>query len=242
VKKALRRLRKKAAKRKPKRPSEPVHLVVGLRNPGPDYEGTRHNLGYEIVARTIEKAGETPGRGPSRIRGLVAQVGAGDDRTLFLVPNTFMNESGGAVRAALDYYKIDPSELLVVHDDIDLPFGRLRIQVNGGSGGHNGIRSLERALGTTEFSRLKAGVGRPPGSQDPADFVLRDFTRRERPEVDLMVEDAAEVVERWLDDRARAQELAALRGRDIEGGRPPSNPPQHDIEGGRPPSNPPQHA
>jgi PTH1 family peptidyl-tRNA hydrolase len=215
VKKALRSLRKRLAKRQPKTtPNSPVRLVVGLRNPGDDYEGTRHNLGYEIVARVVELAGETPGRAPSRIRGMVAQVGAGDDRTLYLIPNTFMNESGAAVRSALDYYRIDPSEMLVVHDDIDLPFGRLRIQVGGGSGGHNGIRSLERALGTKGFSRLKAGVGRPPGSQDPADFVLRHFTKKERPEVDLMIEDAAGVVESWLDDKARAQELAALRGRD----------------------------
>lgn len=213
MKKALRSLRKKA-KGPGKTPSSPVRLVVGLRNPGVDYEGSRHNLGYEIVARVLERAGETPGRAPSRVRGLVAQVGVGEDRTLFLVPNTFMNESGAAVRSALDYYGIDHAGMLVVHDDIDLPFGRLRIQVGGGSGGHNGIRSLERALGTKEFSRLKAGVGRPPGSQDPADFVLRNFTKKERPEVDLMVEDAADVVERWGDDRERAQEMAALRGRD----------------------------
>ena len=212
---ALRSLRKRLAKKQPKKtPNNPVRLVVGLRNPGADYEGNRHNLGYEIVSRVLQRAGAAPGRGPSRIRGMVAQVGVGDDRTLYLVPNTFMNESGAAVRSALDYYKIDPSGVLVVHDDIDLPFGRLRIQVGGGSGGHNGIRSLERALGTKDFSRLKAGVGRPPGTQDPADFVLRNFTKQERPEVDLMVEDAADVVERWLEDRARAQELAALRGRD----------------------------
>ena len=133
---------------------------------------------------------------------------------MLFVPNTFMNESGGPVRAALDYFRVERDDLLVIHDDIDLTFGRLRLQVAGGSGGHNGIRSLESALGTKEFSRLKFGVGRPPGSMDPADFVLRPFTRKERPEVDLMVEDAADVVETWLTDRARAQEMAALRGRD----------------------------
>lgn len=191
-----------------------MRIVVGLRNPGGDYEGTRHNIGHEIVARVLERAGESLGRAPSRLRGTIATLGVGDDRTLFFVPATFMNESGAAVRAALDYYRIVPSDLLVIHDDIDLPFGRLRIQVDGGSGGHNGIRSLERSLGTKGFSRLKFGVGRPPGSQDPADFVLRTFTKKERPEVDLMVEDAADVVERWLEDRARAQEMAALRGRD----------------------------
>ncbi|HZD24487.1 MAG TPA: aminoacyl-tRNA hydrolase [Acidimicrobiia bacterium] len=192
-----------------------MRIVVGLRNPGSDYQGTRHNVGSEIVVRAVETVGESFKRGPSRIRGLVAQSGIGRGRTLFLLPNTFMNESGSLVRAALDYYNVDPSDMLVVHDDIDLPFGRLRLQVAGGSGGHNGIRSVERALATQEFSRLKAGVGRPPGSQDPADYVLRPFTKKERPDVDLMVVDAADVVERWIEDRARAQEMAALRGKDV---------------------------
>lgn len=210
----LRRLKARTEKRKPDPANSPVQLVVGLRNPGTDYEGTRHNLGYEIVARLVSESGDELRKGPTRVRGLIAQTGVGEARTLLLVPNTYMNESGAVVRAALDYFKVRPEELLVVHDDIDLPFGRLRLQVGGGSGGHNGIRSLERALGTKEFSRLKAGVGRPPGSQDPADFVLRPFTKKERPEVDVLVVDAANVVERWLDDRARAQEMAALRGRE----------------------------
>jgi PTH1 family peptidyl-tRNA hydrolase len=148
----------------------------------------------------------------------------GEDRTLYLLSTGYMNESGATVRAALDYYKIPTADLLAIHDDIDLPFGRLRLQVGGGSGGHNGIRSLERALGTKEFNRLKIGVGRPPGSQDPADFVLRPFTKKERPEVDVMVADAADVVERWLGDRGRAQEQAALRDRDHEGSG--DNPPR----------------
>ena len=191
-----------------------MRVVVGLRNPGPDYEGTRHNVGAEVVERVLARTDTHPGKAPSRISGLIAQTGVGEDRTLFLLPFTFMNESGRAVRATLDYYKVPVQDLLVIHDDIDLPFGRLRLQVGGGSGGHNGIRSLERALGTKEFSRLKVGIGRPPGRQDPADYVLSRFSKKEREEVDLVVEDAAEVVERWGDDRARAQELAALRDRD----------------------------
>jgi PTH1 family peptidyl-tRNA hydrolase len=189
-------------------------MVVGLRNPGADYEGTRHNVGSEVVHRVLERSGESPGRAPSRVSGLIAQTGSGDQRTLFLLPFTFMNETGRAVRAALDYYKLATDDLLVIHDDIDLAFGRLRLQVAGGSGGHNGIRSLESALATKEFSRLKVGVGRPPGSQDPAEFVLRRFTKSERPEVESMIGDAADVVDQWLSDRARAQELAAHRDRD----------------------------
>jgi PTH1 family peptidyl-tRNA hydrolase len=145
---------------------------------------------------------------------MMAELGPGDDRTLVFVPNSYMNESGGSVRAALDYFNVAPADLLVIHDDIDLAFGRLRLQVAGGSGGHNGIRSVEKALGTKEFSRLKLGVGRPPGSMDPADFVLRSFSKSELSEVDLMVADAADVVQRWTEDRDRAQELASLRGRD----------------------------
>lgn len=191
-----------------------MRVVVGLRNPGADYDRTRHSIGYEVVSAVLARHTEELGKGPTRVRSMIAQLGVGDDRTLYAVPNTFMNESGAAVRAVLDFYKVVPADMLVVHDDIDLPFGRLRLQVDGGSGGHNGLRSLERALGTREFSRLKLGVGRPPGSQDPADYVLRRFTTKERPEVDVMVEDAADVVERWVVDRERAQELAALRGRD----------------------------
>ncbi len=210
----LKRAPRAKKRQKKKKPSSPLHLIAGLRNPGPDYEGTRHNIGFEAVERVVRRAGEEFGRAPSRVRGLIAQVGVGDSRNLFLAPTTFMNESGQAVGSALRYYKLDSSDLLIAHDDIDLDFGRLRLQVGGGSGGHNGVRSLERSLGTNEFSRLKIGVGRPPGSMDPADYVLRRFSKNERDEVDLMVEDAADVVEAWLGDRARAQEMAALRRRD----------------------------
>ena len=130
---------------------------------------------------------------------------------LLAAPLTFMNESGGAVRALVDYYRLALHDLLVVHDDIDLPFGRLRLVVGRGSGGHNGVRSLERALGTNEFARLKVGVGRPPGRMDPAAYVLRRFTSQERPEVDLLVEDAADVVETWIVDPEAAREQAGRR-------------------------------
>lgn len=210
------RLRKtpRARKRPKKAPSRSVRLVAGLRNPGADYAGTRHNVGFEAVDRFAKRSGGQLGRGPSRVRGMSAQVGSGEDRSLLFAPNTFMNESGEAVRSALVYNKITTGDLLVVHDDIDLDFGRLRLQVGGGSGGHNGIRSLERSLGTNEFSRLKIGVGRPPGSMDPADYVLRPFAKSEREELDMVIEDAADVIGAWLEDRARAQEMAALRGRD----------------------------
>jgi PTH1 family peptidyl-tRNA hydrolase len=207
---------KKLLKAKPgtSRASNPTRAVIGLRNPGLDYEGTRHNSGYEVLARVLGRAGEKLGRGPSRVRAQVTQVGVGDGRILYAVPMTYMNESGRAVRALLDYFGLSPQSILVIHDDIDLPFGRLRLQVGGGSGGNNGVRSIESALGTRDFSRLKIGVGRPPGQMDPADYVLRPFSKEERGEVEVIFEDAADVVDIWPIDPARAQEMAALRGRE----------------------------
>lgn len=202
-------------------------MVVGLRNPGPDYEGTRHNLGYEVVADLLSRHDLTLKRGPSRLAAMIATDGVGPAQSLYVVCNVFMNESGRAVASVLSYFGVDPSDLLVVHDDIDLEFGKLRLQVGGGTGGHNGVRSVERALGTSEFSRLKMGVGRPPGSQDPADFVLRRFTRGERPDADVMVVDAADVVEQWLDDRERARETAARRH---HAAGPSASSPQHDPD------------
>jgi len=202
------------ARREKKRASSPVRVVVGLGNPGAGYAGDRHNVGRVVICRLVGRAGSKLGRAPSRVRGLAAQVGAGEDRTLYFVPGTFMNESGGAVSAALAYYRVSSEDMLVIHDDIDLPLGRLRLRVGGGSGGHNGVRSVEKALGDRGFSRLKVGVGRPPGAMSPADHVLRPFTRKERPEVAVIVEDAADVVELWCVDPDRAQERAALRGKD----------------------------
>lgn len=201
-------------KKRTKAGSSPARLIVGLRNPGADYEGTRHNLGHEVIDEILRRRELTLTRGPSRVGAMMASSGSGDQRTLYLVSNGFMNDSGRPIRAALAYYRVDPNDMLVIHDDIDLPFRRLRLQVGGGSGGHNGVRSVEKTLGSAPFSRLKLGVGRPPGSQDPADYVLSRFTRKERPEADVLVQDAADVVEVWLEDRKRAQEMAALRGRD----------------------------
>lgn len=201
------------AKPRASQPNNPMRAIVGLRNPGPEYEGTRHNAGFEVVSRVLDRAGEKLGRAPSRVRAQVAQVGVGPDRALLAVPLTYMNESGHAVRAVLDYFDAATKDLLVVHDDIDLAFGRLKIQVGGGSGGHNGVRSIESALGTTQFSRLKFGVGRPPERVDSADFVLRRFLKAELDEVERMIEDAADVVEQWRSDPAKAQEMATLRGR-----------------------------
>jgi PTH1 family peptidyl-tRNA hydrolase len=188
-----------------------MHVIVGLRNPGADYDGTRHNVGFEVLATLAARYGGRFKRGPLRVRVELADLRIGPERAVLAVPISYMNESGVPVRSVLDYHKVDSSRLLVVHDDIDLAFGRLRLQVGGGSGGHNGLKSIERALGTRDWTRLKLGVGRPPGDTDPADFVLKRFSKAERPEVDLQVEDAADVAEKWLTDPPRAQEMAAHR-------------------------------
>ena len=119
-------------------------------------------------------------------------------RVVLAVPTRFMNESGQAVAPLVRYFRAELPQLLVVHDDIDLPFAKMRLQFDRGSGGNNGANSVIRALGSQEFWRLKCGVGRPPGRMDPADFVLRRFTRKEQPEIDLMVQWAADVVERFV--------------------------------------------
>ncbi len=197
--------------RKTRESDDGVKLVVGLRNPGAEYEGTRHNVGLEVLVVLGERWDARFKRGPARVRCEVATVRIDGQRTMLASPISYMNESGGPVKAALAYYKLGLDDLLVLHDDIDLPFGRLRLQEGGGTGGHNGLKSLEKSLGTCEFSRLKIGVGRPPGRQDPAEYVLKRFSNTERNEVDLQVEDAADVVETWLGDPRRAQEMAAHR-------------------------------
>ncbi len=188
-----------------------MKAVVGLGNPGPEYERTRHNVGSEVVVALAEHHGVRFSRGPSRTRCLTADITVGGERVVLAMPLTYMNESGGPVVSLLSYFEIESEDLLVAHDDIDLPFGRLRLQVGGGTGGHNGLRSIEAALGERSFVRLKIGVGRPPGRMDPADFVLRRFAKAERAEVDLVVEDAVDVVTDWVTDLEAATRRAGER-------------------------------
>lgn len=188
-----------------------MKIVVGLRNPGSEYAGTRHNVGAEVIAELARRHGERFKAKTMRTRSEIAEIRVGTEKVVLAAPMSYMNESGGPVSATLRYLKSDIADMLVIHDDIDLDFGRLRLQVGGGSGGHNGIRSLEKSLGTRDFARLKVGVGRPPGRQDPAEYVLKRFSAAQRTEVDLLVVDAADVVEQWVNDPARAQEQAAHR-------------------------------
>jgi PTH1 family peptidyl-tRNA hydrolase len=180
------------------RPSPHVErLVVGLGNPGSQYEGTPHNIGYRVVEELARRHGF-----PRAKRGFDGRVAEGSIRgrpVLLLQPTTFMNDSGRSVAAALRAVKLRLEDVLVVHDHIDLPFGRLRLMEGGGSGGHNGLKSITGLLGAG-YARLRVGVDRPP-STDPdvvADYVLSPF-RESRAKVDALTAAAADAVELWLD-------------------------------------------
>ncbi|MFV1971224.1 MAG: aminoacyl-tRNA hydrolase [Acidimicrobiia bacterium] len=175
-----------------------MRLVVGLRNPGSDYAGTRHNIGAEAVSRFLADMSATLKRAPQRIRAEATDINIDGHRAVVALPSTFMNESGQAVQPLVRYYGVDLSEMLVVHDDIDVPFGKLKMQWARGHGGNNGVRSVAGTLGTPDFWRLKIGVGRPPGRMDPADFVLSRFKKVERSDIDVSVYRAAEVIERFI--------------------------------------------
>ena len=184
---------------------------MGLHNPETTYAGTRHNVGAEVVRTLVERHGVRLRRGPRGMRCRLVKVNIEAVPAVLAVPLTSMNVCGPPVRAVLDYHKVSPSDLLVIHDDIDLPFGRLRLHEGRGHGGHNGVRSVIGAVGTRGFWRLKVGLGRPPGRMDPAAFVLGRFSKEERQEIDLLVEDAAEVVEVLVNDPDRAIALAGGR-------------------------------
>ncbi|MYB45940.1 MAG: aminoacyl-tRNA hydrolase [Acidimicrobiia bacterium] len=186
-------------------------VIVGLHNPEPAYSGTRHNVGAEVIAVLGQRSETRLRRGPRRVRCQVARVRIGTKPALVAVPSVSMNVSGPTVRALLSYYKLAPEDLLVIHDDIDLPFGRLRLRSGHGHGGHNGVRSIVGSLGTADFWRLRLGLGRPPRRMDPADYVLGRFSAEEREEMDHLVADAADVVERFMTDPERAMELAGGR-------------------------------
>ena len=188
-----------------------MKVIVGLHNPEPAYTGTRHNAGAEVVNAAARNLGVRLRRGPRRVRCRLAKAARRWSAGRPGSSGVSMNVCGPAVRAALDYHKALPADLLAVHDDIDLPFGRLRLHEGRGHGGHNGVRSIIAALGTTGFWRLKVGVGRPPGRMDPADYVLGRFSKEERGEIDLLVDDAAGVVETFMTDPDRAVAMAGSR-------------------------------
>ena len=176
-------------------------LIVGLGNPEPRYARNRHNIGRMVIDVLAGRAGARLGGHRTRARLAEARLGvmpggAPGPRVILAEPASYMNLSGGPVKALVGFYRVDPTaRLLVIHDDLDLPAHALRLKRGGGEGGHNGLRSIGRALGTRDYVRLRVGIGRPPGRQDPADFVLSDFPARERGELGVTLEQAADAVE-----------------------------------------------
>jgi PTH1 family peptidyl-tRNA hydrolase len=174
-------------------------LIVGLGNPGAQYEGTRHNIGFEVAERLADRW--ELGKPKVKYRGLLREgrVGPGGPRVAVLLPQTYMNDAGRSVGAARGAAKIELNRLLVIHDEIDLPFGEIRTRVGGGLAGHNGLKSIRQAVGSPDFARVRIGVDRPP-TTDPdrvAAYVLSKF-REPRRDVELVVEQAADAAERMV--------------------------------------------
>ncbi len=172
------------------------YLVVGLGNPGPTYALNRHNAGYMVLDLLAERIGAK--FKSHRTRSDVLETRVAGQPVILAKPRSYMNDSGGAVKALCDFYKVGPDRLVVVHDELDLPYGVLRLKFGGGDNGHNGLKSVSRVLGTRDYYRVRLGVGRPPGRQDPAVYVLRDFSPTERKELALNVERAADAVQDLL--------------------------------------------
>jgi len=179
-------------------------LIAGLGNPGPSYAGNRHNAGYLTADVLAERAGARFRAG--KFRALAAEGHLAGFGVIIIKPATFMNESGVAVGGVSGYYRLPASQIVVIHDELDLPFGTIRLKRGGGDNGHNGLRSVTAHLGTRDYYRVRIGIGRPPGRMDPAAYVLRDFAAPERKELPFLLDRAADAVQMLL-----AEGLAAAQ-------------------------------
>ncbi|GAA4477477.1 aminoacyl-tRNA hydrolase [Microbacterium panaciterrae] len=173
-------------------------LVVGLGNPGAKYAATRHNVGQLVVDELAARRGETFREHKGGARVVETWLRPGGDKIVLAKPNTYMNVSGTPVAALVRFYSVDPERVILVHDELDIPFDTIKLKVGGGHGGHNGIRDVAQALTTPEFPRVRVGIGRPPGRQDPADWVLSPFASAERANLPILVSDAADAVEQLI--------------------------------------------
>lgn len=173
-------------------------LVVGLGNPGSEYAETRHNVGFGVVELLAARAGAGRFSVHKRSNSDVAEGRLAGRKIVLARPRTYMNVSGGPVAGLVKYFSVPPEEIVVVHDDLDLGFGVIRLKRGGGEGGHNGLRSISRSLGTKDYYRVRFGIGRPPGRQDPADFVLKRFSSVERKELEFALDLAADATEALL--------------------------------------------
>lgn len=167
-------------------------LVIGLGNPGAEYAGTRHNIGATVLD---ELAGGPDGfRVNRKVNAQVDEIRVGDRKVILAKPRSFMNLSGGPVKALAAYFTVPVPQVLVVHDELDLDLGTVRLKIGGGLNGHNGLKDITKALGTRDFPRIQVGIGRPPGRMAPASFVLKRFSKAEQAEVPIMCADAADLV------------------------------------------------
>jgi PTH1 family peptidyl-tRNA hydrolase len=173
-------------------------LVAGLGNPGPGYAGNRHNAGYMVADVLAARAGARFRAG--KFRAMVAEGRVAGLGAIIVKPLTFMNDSGVAVAGISGYYRLGAGQIVAVHDELDVPFGTIRLKRGGGDNGHNGLRSVTAHLGTREYYRVRIGIGRPPGRMDPAAYVLRDFSAAERKELPFLLDRAADAVEALLAD------------------------------------------
>ena len=176
-----------------------VWLVVGLGNPGPSYSGHRHNIGYLVTDELASRMG-SPWRAHKTgradvVEGRLAPPGTPAPRVVLMRGRGYMNESGGPVSAVAKFYKVPPERIIAIHDELDIAFGTLRVKLGGGDNGHNGLRSMRSSLATGDFYRVRAGIGRPPGRQNVADFVLSNYSTTERKELPFQIQDAADAVE-----------------------------------------------
>jgi PTH1 family peptidyl-tRNA hydrolase len=174
-------------------------LVVGLGNPGPAFAAQRHNIGYRVAEELARRMGVrfrvARGIRAEVVEGRVGQPAADAPRLIVAKSRTFMNETGWAVTRLLSYYKLQPAQMIAVHDELDIDAGQLRVKFGGGDNGHNGLRSIRASLGTGDFYRVRVGVGRPPGRQEPADFLLSNFPASTRQDVEMEISRAADAVE-----------------------------------------------
>src|SRR3954470_2738018 len=175
-------------------------LVVGLGNPGPGYANTRHNVGQMVLDELAARGRLTFKTHKTNATVAEGRLTPGGPRFVLAKPNTYMNLSGGPVAALLRFYGLDASRLIVLHDELDIPFDTIRLKSGGGHGGHNGVRDIAAAIGTPDFVRVRIGIGRPPGRQDAADFVLKPFSGAEREVLPSLLSDAADATELVITD------------------------------------------
>jgi PTH1 family peptidyl-tRNA hydrolase len=179
--------------------ADDLFLVVGLGNPGPAYAGNRHNVGFMVADLLAERVGGRFKVHKSRAEIVEGRIGGFPGlRVVLAKPMTFMNNSGAPVSVLRDFFKVPPENVVVIHDELDIPFGTLRLKCGGGDNGHNGLRSISRLIGTRDYLRVRFGIGRPPGRQDPADYVLKDFSAAERKELPFLIDRAADAAEAVL--------------------------------------------